>query len=961
MFKKAIRLLISFILFLNFSYYEDIFANSDILYTEKEQTQTITSGLTYDYIKRLYKSGWKDIHILTADITNPNIKIDVLESKTEYALKKSTQNLIKENGAIAGINGDFFGAGNPKSAMGQIVRNGLGEEAQNYYNHNSNKYAGIFLDKFNNIFIDYMKSNLRLYNSNVNLDLGAKNKITDFKKPVIFTTDSISSTSDLDKRFKNLFKIVVENNVVTQKLGEGQVATIPSNGYVVVMDKNTAGQHLAKFSVGDTINFSETYNFSFRPNKNISEVTVGMSAGGEILREGNIVNQGLLITPKSRQPRTAVATNKDKTKLIMMVVDGRGVSVGATHQEMAQLLLEYGAFDAIHFDGGGSSTIVARKEGENDLSLLNTVSEGSQRSVPNALGIIPTNSIGALHSIKAVLDLTKDQYVMANGTYKIKVYGFDANLNPVKIDSDKIKIESFNEDDATINGLYFTPKNRGVLNLKVYYNDSSFDENSIQTQLYVDVKEGINSIKPKLEKTSLNVSETINLAVVGSNSIGNEMYIPSENVSWTVQDNNVGVINGSTFTAISDGVTTLTATYSDFSVSITISVGETPLVVEKFEQPKQLSMLYFPEKSGVSGGAAITNAYFGDGGNSLLLTYSFKGNIKGSQASYVSFENNPIYLYGEPSFAQMTVKGDSSGNVLKVVIKDNNNKEFIIPVLEKIDSSEWVLARFPIPSDAKHPVRIDKLYVGTYGATKDIQGNVFIDNISSVVKNSNAGNVIGGFKDDFSQNLKGTTPLSNEEDINVFGQTAQKLFPNSKQILRDALNIMQNSARSIVFTGESDLEELVSTVPTIQWQNKYSTSNTSYLSIINLATKNGSILGENPEQWRWLQSYLNSFSKNNILINMDKNIWDSKYSLTAPRENQLLHKILKDFVEQTGKNVIVVSSVGQKSSVYVKDGVRYITLNGLTSSDSSNLNNFKYLKIRASENSLKYDLINLYN
>lgn len=143
MFKKLISLFIGIYLFFNFPS-SLIFANSDVLYTEKKPTQIITSGVTYDYSQRLYKSGWKDVYVLTVDVQNPNVTLDVVSSKTEHGLKKSTQNLLNENGAIAGVNGDFFATGNPKSAMGQVFKNGIAKEAQNYYNHSSNKYAGVF-------------------------------------------------------------------------------------------------------------------------------------------------------------------------------------------------------------------------------------------------------------------------------------------------------------------------------------------------------------------------------------------------------------------------------------------------------------------------------------------------------------------------------------------------------------------------------------------------------------------------------------------------------------------------------------------------------------------------------------------------------------------------------------------------------------------------------------------------
>ncbi|MDE6181924.1 MAG: phosphodiester glycosidase family protein [Eubacteriales bacterium] len=916
------------------------FANTNLLYSESD-IQTITSGVTYEESRKLYKSGWKDVYVLTVDVRNPNVKLEILESATEYGLKKSTENLVKENGAIAGINGDFFGSGNPKSAMGQVIENGNEYEAQNYYNNSENKYAGIFLDTFGNVFVDYMKSNIRLYNSKVNLDLGAKNKITDFKKPVIFDRTAITTTADLDKRNSNLFKVVVENGVIKQKLGAGEVATVPENGYIVVMDKNTASTNLVNFDIGATITFTESYKFAFRPDKDIKEIVTGVSAGGEILRNGKVVSQGMSISPNTRQPRTAVGVSQDKSKLIMMVVDGRGTSVGATHNEMAELLLEYGAYDAIHFDGGGSSTMIVREEGDTQVSLTNNVSEKTQRSVPNGLGIKTTNPTGELASLKIEPTLSDGQAILAGGSYGLKIYGFDANKNPVAIDNSQVSVSFATEDEGTATSSSFKPNKAGELTLKATH------KNGATGEVKINVKEAISGIRPKASSTSLKVSGTSTLSITGINNDGYELYIDPSQVVWTVDNQAVGNVKGNVFTATGNGLATLTATYGSYTGSITIAVGESPALVEGFENPKQMFMMYYPENAGVSGGAAITNSS-NDGSKSLLLSYSFKENSQSSQASYVCFEKSPIVFSGQPSYIEMTVKGDASGNMLKSVIKDKNNKQYIVPIIENMNSNNWTTVRFAVPKEVAYPIRLDKLYVGTYATTAKEQGNVYIDNISGVVPRTDGGKVIGGYTDPLSASLKGTAPLANEEDINIFGQTANKPYANSKQVLTDAINAMKVNATSMIFVGSSNLEGIATGVSTIQWQNKYSTSETKNLSVINLATKSGNMRTESPDQWRWLQSYLNSFSKNNIVINMDKNIWDSNNNLTGERENEIFHKILKEFVEETGKKVLVVSAVGDKSQVYTKDGIRYITLNGLTNSNSSDLTNYKYLKIRAS-------------
>ena len=55
------------------------------------------------------------------------------------------------------------------------------------------------------------------------------------------------------------------------------------------------------------------------------------------------------------QPRTAVGLDKNSRRLVIVVVDGRqsGYSEGISLVELAEFLIEKGAFYAMNMDGGG--------------------------------------------------------------------------------------------------------------------------------------------------------------------------------------------------------------------------------------------------------------------------------------------------------------------------------------------------------------------------------------------------------------------------------------------------------------------------------------------------------------------------------------------------------------------------------------------------------------------------------
>ena len=365
-------------------------SNSSTLLYKYGQKETLTKGVTYQIDHRLYKDGWVDVYLLTMDMKNTNGVLDVIESTTELGLKKTVQNLAKENSnVIAAVNGDFFGSGNPMSSMGQVYANGKFQQTQNYYNGSQNRYASFLLDG-EIPFIDYVKSSLVFYGTNgSNIEIQAKNKYTNFSKAVYFDRNAITSTSSIDKRVSGLYKIVVTNGKVTYVSKPGETVNVPENGYIIVLNSKIAQEKLQYYPVGQTVGFNENGTFVFRPNKKLSEIDFGISGGGEILRNGSLVSNGLILN--GRNPRTVVGVNKDKTKSFIACVDGRGKSIGMTHDEIGVLLLEYGVYDAMHLDGGGSTTMVVRRAGESTYSVQNNPSDGGQRSVANALAIKAVN------------------------------------------------------------------------------------------------------------------------------------------------------------------------------------------------------------------------------------------------------------------------------------------------------------------------------------------------------------------------------------------------------------------------------------------------------------------------------------------------------------------------------------------------------------------------------------------
>jgi hypothetical protein len=100
----------------------------------------------------------------------------------------------------------------------------------------------------------------------------------------------------------------------------------------------------------------------------------GIAGDIQFVKDGQLYQDGLVILPDNdikQMPRSAIAINKDTSKLWMVVVDGRqpGYSEGVTLPELGDFLIELGADRALNLDGGGSSTLAVDQQGQ--AALLN--------------------------------------------------------------------------------------------------------------------------------------------------------------------------------------------------------------------------------------------------------------------------------------------------------------------------------------------------------------------------------------------------------------------------------------------------------------------------------------------------------------------------------------------------------------------------------------------------------------
>ncbi|MCL2361499.1 MAG: phosphodiester glycosidase family protein [Defluviitaleaceae bacterium] len=356
---------------------------ADVIFYRRE-TYSPHPGITHERVLQMTERGMLDIHVLIVPLDNPYIYVGPVASDTP-GLRETTTNLLSGTDAIAGINADFFGmAGNHSVHFGSMIMDGDILGLNPHTNHNGNEFATLFLDNDNNPFIEYMRTDVRFYNNGVrNIQVAAFNVVGhELNFPIVIDSNLMANTQPLMDRFRGLTKVVVRNNSIVEITRER--VEVPWDGHVLIIPSHMRDSHVPLFSVGDTTRLRLGNNIGI----DFSRIQMAIGGGGVLVSEGQTVH-GAGVAPNARHPRSAVGITRDGNTMILMVVDGRNHSIGATNHEMSRLLRSYGAWDGMHFDGGGSSTMAVR-QADGRYSVVNTPSDGAQRRIINALGVFDT-------------------------------------------------------------------------------------------------------------------------------------------------------------------------------------------------------------------------------------------------------------------------------------------------------------------------------------------------------------------------------------------------------------------------------------------------------------------------------------------------------------------------------------------------------------------------------------------
>ncbi len=433
-----------------------IFA-SEIYLDEITEEKSIVRGVSYQHRIRLDESGWQDIHIVRADLTEPHLKFNVLRNAQGVSFMQTTLASAKENDTVAAINADFFAAKRGQAGRGSPV----GMEVIDGELHSTSATA----EAMNVLYEIKEDSTLHLNNFSFEITVTAPNGVSE-KVSAVNKYDDMNGLVMYTDAWNNLSlgasgpvqEIVVDDKgKVIDKRWDSEPAEIPKGGYILTsnLTKNTFIDD--NLQVGDEV----TLEITTLPDYNKIENAVG---GGAIILADGKVPSSFSHNISGYQPRSAVGIDETGKIITLVAVDGRrSEAKGMTQTQLGYLMAELGCYNALNLDGGGSTALVVKED--NEQKVTNTPSDGSLRQVSNSIGITSDATVGELSRIELKTD---DTNVFKNTSRWVWIEAFDEFDHKLEIDEAKI---SWNVIDGAgyMEGDIFHPTGAGKATIRAEY------------------------------------------------------------------------------------------------------------------------------------------------------------------------------------------------------------------------------------------------------------------------------------------------------------------------------------------------------------------------------------------------------------------------------------------------------------------------------------------------------------
>ncbi|WP_156936102.1 phosphodiester glycosidase family protein [Anoxybacteroides tepidamans] len=491
--------------------------------------------------------------------------------------------------------------------------------------------------------------------------------------------------------------------------GVGSAPLLP--GEIVLSGHGEASSYLKQAKIGDTVEISIQYD---QAAWNGVEEAIGgryrLVAGG-VAQSFNIAGV---------HPRTAIGIDKNGN-VFTVVVDGRNPSHsnGVTLNELAKLMKDFGAVDAMTFDGGGSSTFVVRQP-NGKLAVINKPSDGTARPVANSLLVVYR---GQAKDVKQLAIEPQEITLWAGETYRnlgLSVKG--VTLTGATVPLSQPVTWSSNAGTFLQDGSFIAAKQPTQGTMTASLGSAA---GSIGVRVVNEVDQLM--VQPNEIYIHENGSQPLSIQAFYQ---GKKIMINPTSFRYTVS-NGLGTVENGTFKAAGkQGTGTVTVQIGAKTAVIPVTVGiPDKVTIEDFENTSNQWLA--SGTNYVAASVSLTNNVVQNGQGALQIAYDFSGK-PGTSGVYAAAKTGMV-LKGRPTKIGMWLYGDAKGHWLRAQIKDGSGKRYWLDFAKSVDWTGWKYVTADLPSNVVLPITLEMpvRYMEVNEANKNA-GTIYIDDIQAI-------------------------------------------------------------------------------------------------------------------------------------------------------------------------------------------------------------------------------------
>lgn len=857
--------------------------------TISRQDRYVAQGVTLSRLERLEPlGGWVEAQVLTVDLTQENVKTDLLWSG-KVADRNTVSSLVQANGAIAGINADYFdmsmvGASSSGSLTGgQMISNSVPQAGWG-------NVAGVGNDRIGHLTTLALEGQIQTPAGTHTLD--RLNQQLNINEIGLFTsawgTTPRKNAAWWGAPIKEVHVKDGKVIAIADTWGEGE---IPADT-MVLLGRDAGATWLSSLQVGDPV------SITWAPKVGDGQSYQYLVGGYQLLLQG-----GQVLPQKAQdlQPRSAVGFSADGKKMYLVAVDGRsGRSAGLSLERMAEFMKELGAAEAMNLDGGGSTTMVAKPAGSAAPSVVNTPSDGVERKVVNGLGVWVGPGSGQVKRLQ--VDLAADR-VFPGLSRQLAVGAFDESGTAVQANV------AWSASRGQVSGQrYLAPASTAPSSSRLILTATAAGQSASKTLQLLGPLQSLTADQPKLSLSGGPVA----LTLIGRDGSGLSAPIDGVDAVLSYDQSRLKVA------VLADGRLEVTPLQASFTTWLTAMVqGKLTMIqVTATQSLDTLSRLSAWKTSVAPAGSPLPGLESAPGYLSpgVKLTYDFTTSTA-TRAAYL-VPATTLTLPGRPERFGLWVKGDGQGAWLRTVVKDAAGKNYTLDLARNVTWTDWEYVEAGVPSSVSYPLTLVQIYPVEPTADRKYKGELLLSDLR-LSSGTVAANTAGKTPESIDLTLVTGGDLPAEAYRFAFlpgGATAEM-----RQRAVDA------GARAIFTAGPAPTLEAVTGAPTPDLPISVNSLDLQGTRFLLLNAAQGSLWGTDLAQVTALQSALKEAETAPVqqvvlLANQYLGGWKDA------READLIRSWLSDFRIRTGKGVALIGAGGSGAGATRYDGVRLVNL-----------------------------------